>query len=124
MPTRTHSGTSVAASSSNRSASARHEPSALTAVREPQHQPVAEVLHDAASSGSVSRTDVLLTVEQRERFAVAVLGGELREPDDVGEDHRALGRFAHRSTTWMFPLSVFTLISPSSPARTHTARRH
>src|SRR4029453_7817435 len=58
----------------------------------------------------------LLTVEQGERFAVAVLGGEFREPDDVRKNHRARGRFAHRSTTWMFPLSVFTLISPSAPS--------
>src|SRR5262249_23368280 len=86
-------------------------------LREREHQAVAEILHHARAVRQRGAHHLLLPVEQGERLVVAVLGGELGEPDDVGEDHRARGRPVHRSTTWMFPLSVFTLISPSSPAR-------
>ena len=87
MPMRTHIGRSPSDSFSNALLQReRAWRSPTLGVVEPQQQPVAELLHDARAVGQRAAHEHLLPFEQRERDVVAVLVGQLREADDVGED--------------------------------------
>jgi hypothetical protein len=61
-------------------------------VREPQQEPVAELLDDTRAHGQDAAHDALLCGEQRERVLVAPESGELGETDDVGEHDRPADR--------------------------------
>ena len=67
-----------------------------------------------AAVGQRGADHLLLTFEQRERHVVAVLVGERREADDVGEDDGAV--LGHQALdTRIAPLTLATAISQSSP---------
>src|SRR4051812_38061294 len=91
-------------------------------IVEPEQQSVAELLHDPCRRGKCRPDHALLSFEERERDIVAVMIGECREADDVGEDDGAV--LAHRSLeTRIAPLTVATAISQSSPgARSQRTR--
>ena len=65
-------------------------------VVEPEQQSVAELLHHARRVGQRARTSCSWRSSNVEREVVAVLVGELREPDDVGEDDRPREGRRHR----------------------------
>ena len=58
--------------------------------REPQEQPVAQLLHDAGRVGEHGPHEAVLRRQELQRLGVAAGGRELGEPDEVGEHDGAL----------------------------------